>query len=205
MAAHPGNRGIVKAKGKGQERRCGGNEPAELLVNAFGGPGMSTSGAGKGIAGEISMPAKNYQAKPPQDVELARLGRRLLGRDGGFGCTSCHDVGSTEARGAFEVPGVNFIDSRERLRKDFIHRWMMNPVRVSPETRMPQFALEGGRSPFADVLDGDARRQFEAIWQLLLLGRALRLEERGKERLTAFSPSGSPDPTPSRLRRGLPR
>jgi len=29
---------------------------------------------------------------------------------------------------------------------------------------MPKFADSKGKTPFTDVLDGDARRQFEAIW-----------------------------------------
>jgi len=44
---------------------------------------------------------------------------------------------------------------------------MLSPLRVVPETRMPQFADPEGRSPFTEILGGDARKQFEAIWQFL--------------------------------------
>jgi hypothetical protein len=38
---------------------------------------------------------------------------------------------------------------------------------------MPRFADREGKSPFTRHFGGDARRQFEAIWQWLLEGRAI--------------------------------
>jgi cytochrome c2 len=130
----------------------------------------------RGLAAEHGFPPA-VPVNPPADREMSSLGKKLLGREGGFGCTSCHDLGTTPAQGAFEAKGINFIYTCERLRKPFFHRWMMSPLRVAPETRMPQFADPEGRSPFTDVLGGDARQQFEAIWHYLLAGRALSLGE----------------------------
>jgi hypothetical protein len=43
---------------------------------------------------------------------------------------------------------------------------MLNPTRVSPDTKMPTFAAEG-RSPFEEF-GGDVVKQFEAIWNYFL-------------------------------------
>lgn len=109
---------------------------------------------------------------PASDPEMAAVAKKLILGDG-FNCVSCHDIGKVKALGPFEAKGVDFQFARERLRKSFYHRWMMNPQRVAPESRMPQFADDEGRSAFSGYYDGDARRQFEAIWQYLLEGREI--------------------------------
>jgi hypothetical protein len=53
---------------------------------------------------------------------------------------------------------------------------MRAPLRLEPGTKMPQF-FPDGRSPLVEVLDGDAARQIEALWQYLLEGENLRPPE----------------------------
>jgi hypothetical protein len=43
----------------------------------------------------------------------------------------------------------------------------MFPQRIDPETKMPKFADETGKTPLTDFFDGDASKQFDAIWQYL--------------------------------------
>ena len=107
--------------------------------------------------------------KPPTSAagspELVRLGKKLFGSDGGFSCSKCHAVG---ARKAQMEPGFGVIDlihSKRRLRDEFYLRWMMNPTRVLPMTRMPAYTDEEGNSPLAELLGGNGKRQFQAIWQ----------------------------------------
>ncbi len=109
-----------------------------------------------------------------RDEEAAEFGRRLVAQQGGFNCVSCHDVGESSAVGVFDVKGPNFTHVAQRLRKEFFHRWMRNPIRVEPESKMPQFADDEGRSPITDIYGGDARKQFEAIWQYLLAGEKIK-------------------------------
>ena len=59
----------------------------------------------------------------------------------------------------------------ERLRREPFHRWMLDPSRVVKNSRMPQFADDEARRPFTAYYEGDARKQFEAIWQWFLEGR----------------------------------
>lgn len=95
------------------------------------------------------------------------LGRRLVGSAGGFSCITCHDIGEQKATSVFEVQGINFALTAQRLRQPYYLRWMMDPPRIEAAAKMPKFADERGKTPFRDVLDGDARRQFEAIWVYL--------------------------------------
>jgi hypothetical protein len=67
----------------------------------------------------------------------------------------------------FEAPGVNLGYANQRLQKDYYHRWMLNPLSFDPTTRMPKFSPDGVTTPLTDTLGGQARDQFEALWQAL--------------------------------------
>jgi mono/diheme cytochrome c family protein len=99
------------------------------------------------------------------DPVLAEIGKSLVGAEG-FGCTTCHGIGDQQPAAAFEVGAVNFKLVPERLREGYYHRWMDNPAGVTPGSKMPRYA-EGNESQRGDILDGDARRQYEAIWHWL--------------------------------------
>ncbi|MFO0980265.1 MAG: hypothetical protein U1E76_00740 [Planctomycetota bacterium] len=107
------------------------------------------------------------------DAALAAIGKRLVSNKGGFSCTSCHAVGAQPALQVFEAEGINLMYSAERLRRDFFLRWIMNPMRIEPASRMPTYADDKGKTAFVEVLAGDAQRQFEAIWEFLQGGRAI--------------------------------
>jgi mono/diheme cytochrome c family protein len=129
-----------------------------------------------GIAAGLAM-QHGYSPRNPalakSDAKKAAIGKKLVLSDGGFACVSCHAAGKFGGDSVFEVPGVNFQYTTERLRREHFHRWMLNPGRVVRDSRMPQFADLDGKSPFTKYYDGDARQQFEAIWQWLLEGRAI--------------------------------
>jgi hypothetical protein len=73
----------------------------------------------------------------------------------------------------FESFGVDFSRAAERLRHEWFQRWMLNPQRLEPRTRMPLLPDEKGRTDFREVLDGSAARQFDAIWHWLQGGRSI--------------------------------
>lgn len=104
-------------------------------------------------------------AKVEVDPALAEIGKKLVSADG-FGCTTCHGIGDQAPTAAFEVGAVNFALSPDRLRGEYYHRWMDDPAGVTPGSKMPRYA-EGNESQRTDILDGDARKQYEAIWQWL--------------------------------------
>jgi hypothetical protein len=76
-------------------------------------------------------------------------------------------VGDRQATAVFEAPGPNLISSHERLRREYYTRWLMHPLRIDPDTKMPRFADDEGKTSLNEVLGGKASEQFDAIWQYL--------------------------------------
>jgi hypothetical protein len=113
------------------------------------------------------------EPEPPVDHELAKVGQRLVGKEKGFSCVTCHAVGTSPAISPFEAYGPNFVQTSQRMRHDFYTRWVRSPQRYEPGTRMPQYADMEGKTSFRDVFDGDAAKQFEAIWQYLRQGEKM--------------------------------
>ena len=122
-----------------------------------------------GLAAEHGLPPQT-PAEPPVDTEAAGIGRRLVSATGGFFCVSCHAVGKVAAMQVFESQGVNLAYSGARAQKSYFHRWVRNPLRIDPATKMPVYFDVEGKSPLADYYNGDAGKQIEAIWQYIRLG-----------------------------------
>ncbi len=126
----------------------------------------------RGLVLSHGLPPTSLPEPEPQ-ADLAEIGRKLSGQNGGFDCLQCHAIGPKAATKVFEAPGPNFSHSRARLRKEYFDRWVRNPLAVEPGSKMPVF-FRDGRSQLVEVLDGDADRQIEAIWQYLLQGEKIR-------------------------------
>jgi mono/diheme cytochrome c family protein len=116
-------------------------------------------------------PTSGFAAVQAPEAELRSAGARLLPLDGGFGCTNCHGVGDAAARQVFEAPGVNLALAAARLRKEFFYRWLWDPTRVDPGTKMTRFIDADGRSGLTEVFGGDGAAQVEALWQFLVAPR----------------------------------
>jgi len=112
--------------------------------------------------------------EPPVDLELAEQGRAMISTDGGFSCIACHAVREFGAQQVFESPGLNLALPGERLQPAYFRRWLNNPLRVDPQTKMPVY-FDQGRSPLADYFDGDAAKQIGALWHYLRLGAKMPL------------------------------
>jgi len=101
------------------------------------------------------------------DPVKVKAGETLVGENGGFNCTTCHTLADRPATAVFEAPGPNLAFSPARLRTHYYSRWVLAPLRVDPETKMPQFADPDGKTPLTDFFDGNASEQIDAIWQYL--------------------------------------
>jgi mono/diheme cytochrome c family protein len=110
--------------------------------------------------------------EPPVDHDLAKIGQKLVGKEGGFSCVSCHAVAGLAATDVFEGEGINLAWSYERLQRDYYYRWMRNPLSIDPQTKMPVY-FEDGKSPLTEILDGDAEKQLTAVWHYLRLGEKM--------------------------------
>ena len=113
--------------------------------------------------------------EPAPDEKLAEVGRQLCGKtpNQGLSCVQCHAAADQPPFAAFEAPAINLKFIAERLRHDYYARWTRDPQRFDPNTKMPKFADDEGKTGIA-VFDHDGQKQFEAIWQYLLEGNNLQ-------------------------------
>ncbi len=102
--------------------------------------------------------------------DLVPIGEALATRAGTLDCRQCHPLGSlppTGDKNTLLAPGINFALTRERIRYDFYRRFTLDPPRYDVSTRMPKLAADGRKTKITNILDGDARQQFEAVWHFL--------------------------------------
>ncbi len=105
-------------------------------------------------------------------VEKIDAGRLLMGKSG-FGCITCHDFAGNPNTG---TRGPDLVGIAQRLRYDWYERWLEQPQRMVPGTRMPSIFLNG-KSLLEKVFEGRADAQAEAMWAYLSLGPTLPLPE----------------------------
>ena len=129
---------------------------------------------GKGLATIAGLPPTASPDPAPADsAELAKIGQKLAGPNGGFTCVSCHGIGDFAATQVFEAPGINLAHTGGRLQKSYFRRWLRSPLSVDPSTKMPVYFDDEGKSPLADVLEGDGPKTIGAIWEYLRLGEKM--------------------------------
>ncbi|MFL5240927.1 MAG: hypothetical protein ACJ8FY_02365 [Gemmataceae bacterium] len=104
--------------------------------------------------------------------ELLSAGKKLIGKNG-FGCISCHDMAGVPNTG---TRGPDLAHTTQRVRYDWYVRWMEQPQRMQPGTRMPTVFLDG-KSILDTVLAGHVGSQEEAMWGYLSLGQNMPLPE----------------------------
>src|SRR6185437_5556393 len=97
-------------------------------------------------------------------------GRYLVGKNA-FSCISCHDLAGIANTG---TRGPDLALMNQRVRYDWYRRWLEQPQRMQPGTRMPTVFAEG-KSLLDKVLDGKADTQADAMWAYLSLGPSLPL------------------------------
>ncbi|QDU82150.1 Cytochrome c [Polystyrenella longa] len=99
------------------------------------------------------------------DYRLQGEGRHIVGEKG-MACIKCHTFGEQRATG---IQSVDLLRIPQRIRKDWFHRYLINPQKYRKGTRMPAYFF-GGQSMLADRLDGSVPLQVEAMWDYLSLG-----------------------------------
>jgi mono/diheme cytochrome c family protein len=96
------------------------------------------------------------------DVEA---GRRLVSRDF-LSCGSCH-VGDGPLEGTPDEWAPDFRISARRLQPDWIVRWLLDPQRLAPGTKMPSYFSDGTSGP-EEILGGDEELQILALRDYIL-------------------------------------
>jgi cytochrome c551/c552 len=114
--------------------------------------------------------ADRDESSPKTETTLAEAGSRLTFKAEGLDCRQCHGVGRDQPlgdKGTLLAPGINFAHTRERMRYDYYQRFMLDPPRYDIATRMLKLSADGRTTSAKTILDGDARRQFDALWQFV--------------------------------------
>jgi len=95
-----------------------------------------------------------------------KYGRKLVGA-GGLTCISCHTFANRKSLG---IPAIDLTTMTRRLKKDWFHRYVIDPAALRPGTRMPTF-WPNGEAANKEILDGKTDAQIDAIWAYLARGR----------------------------------
>jgi mono/diheme cytochrome c family protein len=106
----------------------------------------------------------NEAGVPKQHLEAAQK----LASEDYFNCFSCHVRGNKNPEGPPEGWAPDLAMARQRLNPSWIIKWIQDPQKIQPGTKMPSF-YPGGPD---DILDGKDDRQIEALRDYVMsLGR----------------------------------
>jgi len=132
-------------------------------------PGFPARGEllARGLLAEHAMRPAAADDREPFKPELAKIGKDLAAMTGGLACHRCHAIGDKKPVAPFEAHSTNLAYAALRLRSEYYHRWMRDPLRVDAMTKMPKFAPDGRKTGLTGFYDGDARKQFTALWHYL--------------------------------------
>ncbi|MDB4694950.1 DUF1080 domain-containing protein [Rubripirellula sp.] len=99
------------------------------------------------------------------ETRKAAFGRQMVGSKG-LACVSCHTYGKFKSTG---IQAIALDTMTQRIREDWFHRYLPNPQKYRPGTRMPTGYPEG-KSTVANVYDGNRDLQLAAMWAFLKKG-----------------------------------
>jgi mono/diheme cytochrome c family protein len=95
-------------------------------------------------------------------LELVQHGTKLIGRDdGGLSCINCHDFRGEPSGG--EMRGPDMTEMSDRIRDEWLARWLRDPARIQPGTAMPAF--------FGDMPASEGEPKIAAIINALAAGK----------------------------------
>jgi len=90
-------------------------------------------------------------------------GLRLVGNEG-LSCIACHTFAGHPSLG---IPALDLSTAPQRLTADWFRRYLLEPAKLRPGTRMPSFWPDGVAAN-KTILDGDPEKQIGAIWSYLV-------------------------------------
>ena len=109
-----------------------------------------------------------------------RAGARLASREY-LSCSSCHLGGDRPPEGLPQEWAPDLRLAGRRLRPEWIVRWLLDPQRIQPGTKMPSFFADPDSGP-DDIFGGDEERQILALREYLLTMDAVPAEGRQRPR-----------------------
>lgn len=127
---------------------------------------------GQRVVGELAdalacadgvFPDTDVPAPVPTD-EMVLAGKKLAGEMGLY-CINCHTFNG-EVTG---TPGPEITSFASRIRYEWWADYIHDPDRFKPGTRMQKF-YRHNKGTIASILDGDSRKQSDAMWAYFNLG-----------------------------------
>jgi cbb3-type cytochrome oxidase cytochrome c subunit len=110
-----------------------------------------------------TFPFQTLPETPPHGAEL-QAALKMFSPDY-FNCWNCHQQGARKPQGPPEGWAPDLVLARERLNPDWIARWIENPQKMMPGTKMPTYYdpedPKGSAPP--DILGGEPQRQIMAL------------------------------------------
>ena len=131
------------------------DEEANLLVSYFNG------------LSKVKIPYVYFDERkiPKGHLEAARI---MFSKDY-FDCLSCHQQGDRKPEGPPEGWAPDLTMAKRRLNPHWVLKWLRDPQKVQPGTKMPSFYPEGPE----DILGGKDEKQIEALRDyIMVLGQA---------------------------------
>ena len=142
-------------------------KPRPLMTARMPGYAVYAKGLADGLAAEHGF-SPTGALEREFDAQLAQTGLELIGIESGFSCASCHAIGDEPALVGAETETINFVLVPERLRRRYFDRFLLNPPRLLPGTKMPQFVNSDMTTALKGIFEGDASRQTDAIWNYIM-------------------------------------
>ncbi len=128
------------------------------------------------------------QVTLPEPEHRIKADARLLVSDQALSCIKCHIFDKYAATG---IQSLDMTTMTRRLRKEWFHRYLLDPQAYRPGTRMPA-AWPRGRSVVPHILNGDSNVQIEAIWTYLLDGSNAKVPSGLQKEAIELKPADRP-------------
>lgn len=118
--------------------------------------------------------AESVARLPHDETEIRALaaGRRLSGTKG-LSCAQCHTFGNVAATG---IQALDMQLMTKRVRPEWFYRYLLEPTKYRPGTRMPNSFPEG-QSVYKQIYEGNAEHQIAALWKYLAQGKDASLPD----------------------------
>ncbi|MDE2179602.1 MAG: c-type cytochrome [candidate division NC10 bacterium] len=114
------------------------------------------------VMGKQHVPYEYVSVGEPSH-ELMKAGRLLMSKDY-FDCFTCHQQGEKKPEGPPESWAPDLSLAKRRLRPIWIGKWLKDPQKIQPGTKMPSYYPDGPN----DILEGKEDRQIQAITEYLM-------------------------------------
>ncbi|HZN32643.1 MAG TPA: PA14 domain-containing protein [Pirellulaceae bacterium] len=127
--------------------------------------GTLVAGLAKADAGAIRPAPETKVAPGDEEKRLKAAGRRLVGSQG-LSCIKCHTFAGKRSTG---IQALSLTTMTRRLRPEWFHHYLQNPLAYRPGTRMPT-SFPDGKAVLSSVLEGSVEKQIAAMWSYLEAG-----------------------------------